>query len=395
MATYSTVKYGSKGSTVKQLQTLLNNNGAKLSVDGIFGDNTLSALKKYQKSNGLSVDGIAGVNTWGALTGSSGSSGGSGSTGATSTPEPATPDQTTPEAVLSATSRGTEYDPAALTANQADMQYYQGNQPGEYQSQYGAQIDEILGKILNREPFEYDLNADMLYQQYNDRYIQQGQKAMQDTMANAASLTGGYGNTYASTVGNQAYQSYLQGLNDRVPELYDAAYRRWRDEGNDMVTQAGMLQSLDDTDYGRYRDDYGDYYNMLSYYTDQVAKDQEQANWQAEMAFAREQYEAAQKKSSGSSGGGSSRSSGSKSSGSSSSATDYDLLWGTPSDGGASQSDTTSVSNKMTYSEALKAGSAIARNSSNEAARTALGQWQREGRFSSAELDGLIRDLKL
>jgi hypothetical protein len=41
--------------------------GSGLKVDGIFGNNTLSAVKSFQKSRGLVVDGVVGPKTWGAL----------------------------------------------------------------------------------------------------------------------------------------------------------------------------------------------------------------------------------------------------------------------------------------------------------------------------------------
>ena len=56
-----------------------------------------------------------------------------------------------------------------------------------------------------------------LYRQYESAYRRGGKQAMEDTMANAAALTGGYGNSYASTAGNQAYQSYLAELNQILP----------------------------------------------------------------------------------------------------------------------------------------------------------------------------------
>ncbi|MGI8314330.1 L,D-transpeptidase family protein [Halobacillus mangrovi] len=57
-----TLKYGSKGESVKILQRNLN-----ISVDGSFGKQTLYAVKKFQKSNGLIVDGIVGPKTRKAL----------------------------------------------------------------------------------------------------------------------------------------------------------------------------------------------------------------------------------------------------------------------------------------------------------------------------------------
>ena len=138
--------------------------------------------------------------------------------------------------------------------------------PGEYQSSYAQQIQDLLNKVTKREKFSYDMNADPLYQQYKDQYTRQGQMAMMDTMANAAALTGGYGNSYASTAGNQAYQAYLGQLNNVIPELYNAAYGRYRDEGNDMYQQLGVLQGLEESEYGKYRDTVSDYYNDLNYY---------------------------------------------------------------------------------------------------------------------------------
>ncbi|MGI6634169.1 MAG: peptidoglycan-binding protein [Christensenellales bacterium] len=63
-----TVRRGDRGDTVKVLQDALNILGYKAgTVDGIFGKNTFSALKAFQKDHNLKVDGIAGGNTWDAL----------------------------------------------------------------------------------------------------------------------------------------------------------------------------------------------------------------------------------------------------------------------------------------------------------------------------------------
>lgn len=69
---YSTVyalsKYGSRGEEVKQIQTKLKRWGYYSgNVDGIYGSQTLSAVKYFQRKNGLTVDGIAGPATLKAL----------------------------------------------------------------------------------------------------------------------------------------------------------------------------------------------------------------------------------------------------------------------------------------------------------------------------------------
>jgi peptidoglycan hydrolase-like protein with peptidoglycan-binding domain len=63
---------GSKGDSVKALQTLLIGYGyscGKWGADGDFGAGTDGAVKAYQKAKGLEVDGIVGTNTWKKLLG--------------------------------------------------------------------------------------------------------------------------------------------------------------------------------------------------------------------------------------------------------------------------------------------------------------------------------------
>ena len=61
-------KYGSRGEEVKQIQTKLKRWGYYSgSVDGIYGSQTLAAVKLFQKKNGLTVDGIAGTKTLQAM----------------------------------------------------------------------------------------------------------------------------------------------------------------------------------------------------------------------------------------------------------------------------------------------------------------------------------------
>lgn len=153
--------------------------------------------------------------------------------------------------------------------NEVDKAYanYQNllqNQPAAYQSSYSDRINGILDKILNREDFSYNVLSDPVYQQYKDQYTRLGQQAMQDTMANAATLTGGFGNSYASTAGNQAYQSYLQNLNDVIPSLQEAAYNRYMSEYDALYDRLAALESADNLDYQRHRDNVSDYYNNLA-----------------------------------------------------------------------------------------------------------------------------------
>lgn len=129
---------------------------------------------------------------------------------------------------------------------------------------YGQSLKDQMDKINNRKQFTYDLNGDALYQQYKDQYMTQGRLASADAIGQASAMTGGYGNSYAATVGNQAYQGYLQKLNDVVPELYNMAYNRYQQEGQDMKDMLAMYESAYGREYGEHRDKVGDYNTELA-----------------------------------------------------------------------------------------------------------------------------------
>ena len=157
------------------------------------------------------------------------------------------------------------YTPSgSVQAAQAYLEQVKASKPGAYQSRWDDELTSLYDQIRNRKKFSYDMGTDPLYQQYREQYQRLGRLAMQDTMGQAAALTGGYGSTYGEQVGQQAYNAYLQNLNDIVPQLQQQAYQRYQDEGTDLYSQYSLVKGRDDTDYGRYRDTVSDYYSDLS-----------------------------------------------------------------------------------------------------------------------------------
>lgn len=61
------VKKGDRGNAVKAAQTELNAHGYRLTVDGVFGARTDTAVRSFQKAHKLTADGIVGPLTWHAL----------------------------------------------------------------------------------------------------------------------------------------------------------------------------------------------------------------------------------------------------------------------------------------------------------------------------------------
>lgn len=177
---------------------------------------------------------------------------------------------------------------------------YQATKPGEYVFNRQQDLDSARDAWQNREAFQYNAADDGMYQQMVDRYIQQGKMAMQDTMGQAAAMTGGYGNTWAQNAGQQAYQGYLNGINDMVPQYYQMALDRYQLEGENLYNQYAALSAEEQQAYGRYVDNLNlwqqqsdalkadaDSGRMFDWeqYAAGVANDQ----WQASMEFEQEQ----------------------------------------------------------------------------------------------------------
>lgn len=126
-------------------------------------------------------------------------------------------------------------------------------QTSKYQA-YGdaaKQASSYLQQLQERPKFSYDADSDPLYQQYKQMYMRQGNQAMGDTVGKVAAMTGGYGNSYAQTAGQQIYQQYLNQLNDRVPELYNAAYNRYAQEGADLRDAYSLAANQENQEYNR------------------------------------------------------------------------------------------------------------------------------------------------
>lgn len=304
------LKNGSTGSDVKKLQEALIDAGydvGKTGADGVFGKNTLAAVKQYQKDNGLSVDGIAGKNTLGSLYATGSSSGGSSSGGNTkpTTPttgtgaggsnkpagnndganKPTTPSAgdpappANPPANPTTSPGGFTYgdfsyaqwnpmdDPLIQEANTL-LQNHMSNKVGDWVDPYKDKWMGYMNQYENRDPFSYDFNSDALYNQYKDQYIQQGRMAMMDTMGQAQAMTGGYGNSYAQTVGQQAYNQQLNQLNEVMPELYGMAYDRYSQEGQDMLNMYSLYKGMSEQDYNMHQDNLNNWYTQLNYLTD-------------------------------------------------------------------------------------------------------------------------------
>ena len=116
--------------------------------------------------------------------------------------------------------------------------------PSVYGGAYDKEIADLFGEYKARPAFSYNVDGDALFRMYKDRYTQNAKRSMKDTMGQAASLTGGYGSTYAQGVGQQAFDETMRGLTDKIPELEERAFSRYQREGEDILNRYNMAQQL-------------------------------------------------------------------------------------------------------------------------------------------------------
>nr|DAQ74728.1 MAG TPA: N acetylmuramidase [Caudoviricetes sp.] len=264
-STYTMVAYGSQGSAVKQLQSELNKRGYQLDEDGVFGKKTKAAVRDYQKKNRLTmVDGIAGDETWGSLL--SAPTAAEQQAAAAAAEEAARPEARVTESTarrLAELEKG--YQPSEdVAAARAYRDSVAAMQPGEYDSGFEDQLQALYDQIEGREAFSYDPEEDEAYRRYARLYAAQGVAAMEDTMGQAASLTGGYGSSYAQAVGQQAYDRYLGELAALVPELRQAALAEYRQEGQALTDRYNMLNQQEKAGYDRWQDTVAQWQRALS-----------------------------------------------------------------------------------------------------------------------------------
>ena len=111
-----------------------------------------------------------------------------------------------------------------------------------YDSRYDEQIRSLYEQLTSRGPFRYDSATDPLYQ---------------------PALTGGYGSSYAQSVGQQQYDAYLRRLADVLPETYGMALDAWKAEGQDLQRRYSAAAALEQSDYERYLNELAQYDSRL------------------------------------------------------------------------------------------------------------------------------------
>lgn len=142
-----------------------------------------------------------------------------------------------------------------------------------YQNPYQKQLDQLVSDYLGSS-FSYDQSRDPAAQAYRENYIQNGQRAMQDTMAQAAARTGGLASSYATQAGQQAYNSYMSDLNAQLAGLRQQAIDNYLSDQalqQDRINTVASLGQQAESSYYNRVSDAMDRWATLGYADDTVA----------------------------------------------------------------------------------------------------------------------------
>ena len=120
-----------------------------------------------------------------------------------------------------------------------EAQASDARKPGAYVSKWQQQLDAAMEKILNR--------------QYKDQAIQNGRLAMQDTLGQAAAMTGGFGSSYGQTAAQQAYRQQMANLGDKASALYDKARSEYDRQGTADKQAYDLLLQRENSSQNQYK----------------------------------------------------------------------------------------------------------------------------------------------
>lgn len=141
-----------------------------------------------------------------------------------------------------------QYLPYQETRDYDDSARQQAEQLlGQTDDPYQADVDRLLDSLLGAD-FNYDPASDALYGAYRKQYLREAELAAQDALGDAAALTGGRASTAAVTAAQQASNYYRAKAADKLPELYQLAYDRYRGSRDDKRDTLDALLSVREND---------------------------------------------------------------------------------------------------------------------------------------------------
>ena len=149
------------------------------------------------------------------------------------------------------------------------------------------------------QQFSYNPETDPNYQAYLKLAKENAGLAMQDTLAKASAMTGGYSNSNAQLAGQKVYNQHLSEAEGRVGDYYAMALDAFNTNQNTLLNQIELAWAAEDRDKQNalLKAEYGDYSGLVDLGVSQEAVDKYKANadWATQYAKDSAAYEKAWK----------------------------------------------------------------------------------------------------
>lgn len=105
-----------------------------------------------------------------------------------------------------------------------------------------AEAEKLQNEYASRK-FSYNPDADKGYQDYVRLMRENGKAAMEDTVGKVSALTGGYGNSWAVSAGQQAYNQYAKQAAEAQATYRQLARSEFDAENQDILNRLSMINT--------------------------------------------------------------------------------------------------------------------------------------------------------
>lgn len=150
-----------------------------------------------------------------------------------------------------------------------EEQEWNANRPADYVSQNKEAMDALTGEIGSG----YDGNTlAKAYQQYRDQTTDAAAAAAENTRANAAALSGGYGNSWADSLAAQGQGAATANVDAALTGLRSRALNEYQNRQSGLVEALSGMGNTEALDRSAYGSNLSNWYNRQNFLANQSAQ---------------------------------------------------------------------------------------------------------------------------
>lgn len=125
----------------------------------------------------------------------------------------------------------------------------------EYTDRYGELVNEMLNNVTGYTDFSYNKANDPVWQALAKQYRREGDRALENSLAQTAAANGGALSSNAIYAAQMAQNNYNAALNNIIPQLYSDAYNRHLSDFGIAVDKFDAARAAEQADYNKYLND--------------------------------------------------------------------------------------------------------------------------------------------